>query len=562
MDQAQRTVKVLLIQGSELSGLSPSELLGESADVVTVHTVNAAKRVLQGGGFDYVMASPASLSQLETVEPSGAGATVSEQLARGIAVVGRDGALMSANPTFRNLPIEVRAFVCATCDEAFIRTSARDAGDPLQRVAGQRVSTTTPDGYVFDVVVTALIGADQCVTGVVAIVFDVTGERKRQAHLAAIDHAGRDLVRLDTERISHLGTGERLALLDRKITRYLRDLMHFDHFSIHILDKKTNKLELVVCSGLPETIERIDLFALPQGNGITGRVAHTGRAYVCADVSRDEFYLQGLEGARSSLTVPLRLNDEVIGVLNVESDERDAFDEDDRQLAEMFGRDIAVVLHILDLLVIERYTTTGELGSDVMAEITAPVNDILTDVENLIEDYIGHDDLRHRLNKITGNAVAIREAIKQVTTQQRGLTGHHPTGVRRSDPILTGKRLLIADDEAMIRETVHDVLVSYGCNVSVANNGDQAIAMIGEHETYDLVLSDIKMPGRNGYDVFAAAKDADKNTPVILMTGFGYDPNHSIVRARREGLSAVLFKPFKVDQLLGELRSALRTPAQ
>jgi DNA-binding NtrC family response regulator len=41
------------------------------------------------------------------------------------------------------------------------------------------------------------------------------------------------------------------------------------------------------------------------------------------------------------------------------------------------------------------------------------------------------------------------------------------------------------------------------------------------------------------------------------MTGFGYDPSHSIVRARKEGLNAVLFKPFKVDQLLAEIRKAL-----
>ncbi|MCH7526398.1 MAG: hypothetical protein IID39_03080 [Planctomycetes bacterium] len=61
--------------------------------------------------------------------------------------------------------------------------------------------------------------------------------------------------------------------------------------------------------------------------------------------------------------------------------------------------------------------------------------------------------------------------------------------------------------------------------------------------------------------MFAAAKDANAETPVILMTGFGYDPNHSIVRARREGLAAVLFKPFKVDQLLGEVRTALRASA-
>ena len=44
---------------------------------------------------------------------------------------------------------------------------------------------------------------------------------------------------------------------------------------------------------------------------------------------------------------------------------------------------------------------------------------------------------------------------------------------------------------------------------------------------------------------------------MILITGFGYDPNHAIVRANRQGLAGVLFKPFKVDQLLDEARHAL-----
>ena len=74
---------------------------------------------------------------------------------------------------------------------------------------------------------------------------------------------------------------------------------------------------------------------------------------------------------------------------------------------------------------------------------------------------------------------------------------------------------------------------------------------------FDLVISDIRMPIKSGYEVLAAAKEANPNTPVIRTTGFGYDPNHSIIRARREGLAAVLFKPFKVDQLLNEIRNAL-----
>jgi hypothetical protein len=50
--------------------------------------------------------------------------------------------------------------------------------------------------------------------------------------------------------------------------------------------------------------------------------------------------------------------------------------------------------------------------------------------------------------------------------------------------------------------------------------------------------------------------------PLVLMTGFGYDPGHSIVKARQAGLSskAVLYKPFRLDQLLGTVEEAVRVP--
>ena len=56
----------------------------------------------------------------------------------------------------------------------------------------------------------------------------------------------------------------------------------------------------------------------------------------------------------------------------------------------------------------------------------------------------------------------------------------------------------------------------------------------------------------------AAARRVSELLPVILMTGFGYDPNHSIVRASQEGLQSVLFKPIQVERLLDEVKSALQ----
>jgi CheY-like chemotaxis protein len=181
----------------------------------------------------------------------------------------------------------------------------------------------------------------------------------------------------------------------------------------------------------------------------------------------------------------------------------------------------------------------------------------LTDIESLVEDYIGHDDLRHRLRTISENAVRVRETIKDLVQPKPGVICSRSTPNRRRDPLLEGRRILLADDEDVIRETIRDVLTGYGCEVDTASDGAAAMELI-RHKSFDLVLSDIKMPVRSGYEVFAAAKAANPATPVILTTGFGYDPNHSIVRARREGLSAVLFKPFKVDQLLLEIRSALK----
>ena len=101
------------------------------------------------------------------------------------------------------------------------------------------------------------------------------------------------------------------------------------------------------------------------------------------------------------------------------------------------------------------------------------------------------------------------------------------------DPVIAGSRILVADDEPNIRTTISDILRKYKAHVTVCENGGEAIAQIAAQD-FDLIVSDIKMPDKSGYDVFAAARKRSQTLPVILMTGFGYDPNHSIVRASQE----------------------------
>ncbi|MCK5833459.1 PAS domain S-box protein [bacterium] len=121
-------------------------------------------------------------------------------------------------------------------------------------------------------------------------------------------------------------------------------------------------------------------------------------------------------------------------------------------------------------------------------------------------------------------------------------------------------KILVADDEMTIREGIADFLRAHGFLVDTAPDGAQAIKKI-EKKSHDYlaVISDIKMPFANGYEVFRAAKKANPNLVVILMTAFGYDENHALVKASREGLKARLFKekPFDMNNVLKVLRETI-----
>ena len=555
-DTSVKPLRVLV-----LGHLGPCEDLTEWFDsrarVEQVDTFEAALEALRSEPYDIIVSRAADFIPFQGVHFTRQGEAIIDSVSQGVCIVDKNGIAEWANPKMLSFAGGVQEHVCRCCMETFAWAQAEVAAGSSQ-VRGRRFSFTTDDNEYFEVSATPVIDLHHRITQVAAVVWNSNNARLLQEKLDAIDRAGRELLSLDVEQFSRLDAQQRLSLLEQKIIRCTKELLRFDNFEIRVLNKTTNQLELVLASGLPHDRPEIELFASAEGNGISGYVAAKGRSYICPDVRNDPRYIPGVDNALSSLTVPLFLQDAVVAVANFESGRLAAFNEDDRQFAEIFARYIALSLHILELLVTERRTTTGRLGSDVMAEITAPLNDILTEAESLVEDYIGHDDLRHRLGSVSANAVRIRESIKELTSTKAGVIGVRSQRSKRRDPIFEGKRVLIADDEDIIRETVRDVLIGYGCEVCTATDGEGAIDLIAQ-QPFDLVLSDIKMPGKNGYEVFAAAKEANPATPVILTTGFGYDPNHSIIRARREGLAAVLFKPFKVDQLLNELRMALKS---
>jgi CheY-like chemotaxis protein len=556
--------KVLVLAGSSTSHGPAIEGLRSRCEVVEVPSVEQAIELLRREQFSAVFSDSADFLPLERALVSQQASLILNTIGEGVCIVDGEGRCNWMNKKMSVWPPRVLERIRKTCQESFDlfskQVSPQNADTPASFNRSKRYALNIEEQQFMEMIASPVIDPAGVVVQVVAVVWDATGTRRLQQKIDAIDKAGRELVRLESDAIIKMNVGQRLKLLEEKIVSFTRELMHFDHFAIRLLDRKTNKLEMVMSAGLPSDALNVELFALTEGNGISGYVAATGRSYICPDVERDPRYVVGLEQAKSTLTVPLRLHDKVIGIFNIESRQRAAFNEDDRQFADIFGRYVAIALNILDLMVVERVNTSHKVADDVCSEVAGPLNDITSDATTLMDDYIGHDDLRHRLQQILDNAAGIRKALRQAAEgpNTKILGALNVKG--EDDPIIGGSRILVADDEPNIRITINDILRKYGGHLTVAANGAEAIEHLGKAE-FDLVISDIKMPDKSGYDVFAAAHKTNPAMPVILMTGFGYDPNHSIVRASQEGLAAVLFKPFKVDQLLTEVRKALQPVA-
>jgi CheY-like chemotaxis protein len=528
-------------------------------EVTETDSIDKAIELIKSDHFTAIFSEAADFLPLERALISQQANLILNTIGEGVCIVDGEGRSNWMNKKMQAWPARVHEKIRRTCQEAFDlfskQVSPQTSGAPASS-RSKRYALNIEDQQYMELIASPVINPHGHVVQVVAVVWDATGTRRLQQKIDAIDKAGRELVRLEGEALSKMHVSDRLKLLEEKIISFTKELMHFDHFAIRVLDRKSNKLELVISAGLPSDALSIDLMAENEGNGISGYVGATGRSYICPDVERDPRYVVGLDGAKSSLTVPLRLHDKVIGVFNIESRQRAAFNEDDRQFAEIFGRYVAIALNILDLMVVERVSTSHKVADDVCSEVAGPLNDIASDANALIDDYIGHDELRQRLQQIMTNVSTIRKSLRQAADGPNTIFGAGEVK-GAEDPVLKDMRILVADDEPSIRNTISDVLRKYHAHVTIAASGSEAITHL-ENETFDLIVSDIKMPDKTGYDVFAAAHKRNPALPVILMTGFGYDPNHSIVRASQEGLQAVLFKPFKVEQLLNEVRKGLQ----
>ncbi|MEU5876443.1 response regulator transcription factor [Spirillospora sp. NPDC047279] len=120
-------------------------------------------------------------------------------------------------------------------------------------------------------------------------------------------------------------------------------------------------------------------------------------------------------------------------------------------------------------------------------------------------------------------------------------------------------RILIVEDELRIATFIEKGLKANGFVVSVAEDGDSALAH-AFGSGYDLILLDIGLPGRDGFTVLRALREARVTTPVIVLTA--RDSVQDTVAGLEGGADDWMTKPFRFEELLARVRLRLRGAAR
>lgn len=115
--------------------------------------------------------------------------------------------------------------------------------------------------------------------------------------------------------------------------------------------------------------------------------------------------------------------------------------------------------------------------------------------------------------------------------------------------------VLVAEDDDLIRSIFVDIVKGEGFGVIEAADGQKALDLISS-QTVDLIISDMKMPVMDGYDLLVAVKKDHPGLPVIVITGFNSE--YKEADAMAAGADAYIVKPFKVTEVASTLNQMYR----
>ncbi len=325
---------------------------------------------------------------------------------------------------------------------------------------------------------------------------------------------------------------------------------------------------------LLDKIER----AVDRGAGLTGKVLAISKP---------------TEAAMSSLNVN-EVIEEAVSVLQETTDRRISFKLDlDSEISPVKGDSGQLVQVIMNLLVnsIQAMPNGGDIlirtrgkGHDVVIEISDTGIGIAPDVLSRIFDpfFTTKEPGRgtglgltmvHRIIESHHGHISVQSVQGEGTTfyltlpamDGDGVKAGKRTDVEKDDPedrgpsrcAQEGLRVLVVDDEPMLREILKDGLRSLGYRVVVAETGKIALEILKQDpEGFNLAVLDMNMPGWDGLDTLKRLREVKPDIPAVLATGYSDDKR--LKAFEQSGNVDVVYKPFKLDKLNRVITGLLR----
>lgn len=194
-----------------------------------------------------------------------------------------------------------------------------------------------------------------------------------------------------------------------EVLHLAKKALHFDHCAVLLKETdQTNGEEILVCRaalGYREEVARG--LRLKPGEGITGRVLETGKPILVPDVKMNGGYIEGVAGGRCEMATPLVVRDEIIGVLDAESTQPDAFGEQDLRLFSTFAAWAAVALHNADVYAkLERKTALLDRNVKEINKMNVELREYAAKIET------SNTELEKRLKEL----MTLQEASKTITS--------------------------------------------------------------------------------------------------------------------------------------------------
>lgn len=170
------------------------------------------------------------------------------------------------------------------------------------------------------------------------------------------------------EKVTLFEVGKKLSMylemdeILEQIVELLYRVVRYDAIGIYLVNNETLEIEKVVTRGVDPEVE--STLHLKVGEGIVGWVAKTGKSVLVPDVTSDSRYLKHRPQTASEIAVPIKAGEEIIGVFNLESDQKNAYDENSRELVEAFASQAAVTIERARLYreALEKRRLEGELS--------------------------------------------------------------------------------------------------------------------------------------------------------------------------------------------------------